>query len=153
MTLLWCCLFDMCRFFHSPLWAGSEEQLLVWIRQDCNCVWFILMMYFFVHSKVERKVMTFEMYPNFWSMFWKTLLYRRCIRCHVNCYCFLLCVSWTRLLIKSSKKQKSSCFLYIYNDLNRLLNYVTIRLAVYQVSVPRHQPIVQRFVVASLYPI
>lgn len=51
------------------------------------------------------------MYLNFWSMFCKPLLYRLCIQCHVTCYCCcFLCVSCTRLLIKSSSKSSSLCF-------------------------------------------
>lgn len=28
------------------------------------------------------------MYLDFWRMFFKPLVYRLCIQCHVTCYCF-----------------------------------------------------------------
>lgn len=55
------------------------------------------------------------MYLNFRSMFYKPLLYRLCIQCHVTCYCCcFLCVSRTKLLIKSSLKKKQLSAVVIF---------------------------------------
>lgn len=68
------------------------------------------------------------MYLIFWSMFCKPVLYRLCIQCHVNCYCCcFLCVSCTRLLIKSSLKKmdrKQIEVLFLFGAVGVSIGYV-----------------------------
>lgn len=106
IMLMWCCFFE-CHFLIVQYGFDQNANWPILMCQNCSCVCFNANMNY-VHCIDDNNENVGDdddivMYLNFWSMFCKPLLYRLYIQCHDTCYCCcFLCVSCTRLLIKSS---------------------------------------------------
>lgn len=119
MMLIWCCHLSaifkksmMGLIKRQPDFNVSRLQLSL-LHANMNYVHWI------GGNEEELEDNDVVMYLNFWSMFCKPLLYRLSIQCHVTCYCCcFLCVSCTRLLIKSSLKAFWLIALFFFSWLN-----------------------------------